>query len=111
MNSEKRQALRIQTSQPIEIYHADQHKDQGKMIDISIQGSGFIANHLVDEGEDLYIQFRLANSLSLMELKGRVTHSNKVREQYLVGLEFIEMDSAHQYAINEFISRHQKMKF
>lgn len=110
MQNNKRQAERISTSQPISIYH-DEINEPGKMIDISIQGSGFIANNKVGEGQDICIKFSLPafDSRAEIELKGVVVHSYKIRDQYLVGLEFTKISPSYQIAIQEFIQRHHGM--
>lgn len=107
----KRQCDRIATSQPTVIFRLNEEYT-GKMIDISQSGSGIIANAEVSEGDDVCLKFTLPSSSSRvpLEVNGKVVHSNKVRQQYLIGVIFDEVDPAHDFAIRNFINQHQSMK-
>ena len=111
MPNNQRQYERVSTSQPTIILH-HQHEDTGKMIDISAQGSGVIANAPVLEGESVKLKFTLPTHAihSPFEISGKVVHSNKVRQQYLVGIVFDTIHPSYESAIREFISNHHSMR-
>lgn len=112
MENNQRQFERVSTSQTIVISHHE-HEDAGKMIDISQQGSGLIADTPIDEGECICLKFTLPTSSNRtpFEVEAIVIHSNKIRHQYLVGVTFSKMDATHQAAIREYIARHHAMKY
>lgn len=107
----KRKHQRVSTSQPtIILRHEDEYT--GKIIDISQSGTGIIANAEVLEGDDVSLRFTLPTSdpRKPLEISGKVMHSNKVRQQYLIGVMFNDMEPAHDFAIRNFVSQHQTMK-
>lgn len=105
---DKRTFERISISEPISVFH-HQSEEPAKMIDLSLQGTGFVAHDIINEGESLRLKFQLLQSQSPFEIMGKVVHSTKIRSQYLIGLLFTDIDKAHQYAIQEFIKHHRKM--
>jgi len=109
-DNNQRKAERISTSQPILIYH-HRHEEPAKMIDISTQGSGFVMTDPISEGETIGVQFQLPNAPSPLKIDGEVVHSTKIRNQYLVGCLFKNMDSPHYQAIQDFISRHHQISY
>ncbi|MBN2865620.1 MAG: PilZ domain-containing protein [Thiotrichales bacterium] len=112
MQNNQRNFERVSTSQPTIILH-HQQEDTGKMIDISQQGSGVIADNAVLEGEDICLKFSLPTHASRVpfEINGKVVHSNKVRQQYLIGILFEDLNPTHESAIREFITHHHSMKY
>lgn len=106
MKNYQRNTDRISVSKSITFLHR-KAQEKGKMINLSMYGSGFISNKALEIGETIDIKFSLptSNINSELELQGKVIHSDKVKQQYLIGLKFTEVSSPYKMAIQEFMSK------
>ena len=106
--SEKRHFDRITTERPISI-QTGHGIFQGKMLDLSENGTGIITPDAIEKGENISVKFSLpALDRSSIELEGITIHAIQVRNQYLIGVKFTNLPIYMQSLIAEFIRYHRR---
>lgn len=105
---EKRKAERISTERPVKIKY-DHTEGNGKMLDLSVIGAGFLTNDEIEENEELCIGFVLPTYNKAMYICGLAKHASKIRNQYLVGVEFTDISDYDQTQISKFIAYHHRL--
>lgn len=107
--AELRNAERISTERPIDIQRQN-NQVSGKMLDLSVRGLGFVTDHEIKQDDTLCIGFQLPNYTQPLSLCGIAKHANKVRNQYLIGIEFDDVNDHQRMQINEFIANHHRLR-
>ncbi|MDR9498871.1 MAG: PilZ domain-containing protein [Hydrogenovibrio sp.] len=116
---ERRRAERVATERPVQIHFSqtDPAEDRtastdlrGTMLDISIIGAGFVSEAPVPDGETITLDFQLPNTgVKPLHLRAQSRRSVKVRQQYLTGVEFVDIPPHTQSQIRDFIARHHSV--
>jgi c-di-GMP-binding flagellar brake protein YcgR len=117
--TERRRAERIATERPVQIHFSETNPAadkmactdlRGTMLDISIIGAGFVSEAPVPNGETVTLDFQLPNTgVEPLHLRAQIRRSVKVRQQYLTGVEFVDMAPYTQNQIRDFIARHHSV--
>ena len=107
---EKRKYERVATERPVQIISANGDETLGKMIDLSIKGTGIVAPESVGKGDKVSIQFQLPSTgSSEILLEGITAHSFSVQKEYLIGIEFQNISGYMESVIAEYIRFHHRL--
>ncbi|QKI89942.1 PilZ domain-containing protein [Thiomicrorhabdus xiamenensis] len=107
--SERRCSPRIAINLPVSL-ECNEHVLECKLIDISMCGIGLISNATLPVCTPAIIRLKLPNEDGFinMKLQAKITRCTKIREQYLIGLQFVDLSSFHEYELSAFFSYHSR---
>jgi len=101
--------ISINRSATLQIPNADQPV-QAKILNISSCGAGILCNHDLSIGELVKLKFSLPNydNESELSIQSKIACFSKVQNQYLIGVEFTELDMHETLVIQSFTSYHAR---
>lgn len=109
LDNEQRQYERISTERPVTL-DSDQVHSHAKMIDLSIRGLGLISQTPISEGDSIQLGFRLPTTgESEIKVSGIAVHTQQVRREFLVGIEFKNLQHGIEKVIHEYIQFHHRL--
>ena len=83
---------------------------QAKLLNISKCGAGILCNHNLSIGEIITLNFSLPNydNESDLAITSKIACFSKVQNQFLIGVEFSELDTHEALVIQSFTSYHER---
>jgi len=83
---------------------------QAKLLNISMCGAGILCNHNLCLGEIITLNFSLPNydNDNGLSITSKIACFSKVQNQYLIGVEFSELDTHEELVIQSFTSYHKR---
>lgn len=100
---------RTPTERPV-TFHVNQLTIEGKMIDLSIKGTGAVAYHDCLTESEIEIEFLLPiQSAQPLRLMARIIYSTRVRGNCFMGMVFTDISEADRSKISEFIRQHKRL--
>lgn len=107
---EKRKYERIATERPVQIVTQSGNQTLGKMIDLSIKGTGIVASEGIETGDAVSLHFKLPSTgASDIVLEGTTAHSYSVRHEFLIGIEFQNISDYMESVIADYIRFHHRL--
>jgi len=81
-----------------------------KLLNISRCGAGILCNHNLMIGEIITLNFSLPNydNDNGLSITSKIACFSKVQNQYLIGVEFSELDTHEELVIQSFTSYHKR---
>lgn len=110
---ENRKVERVSTERPVEVHHikaVDPQDVKGKMLDLSVSGTGILTDSPIEENEQLKVLFSLPNQEQALSLSGTAIHAYKIRNQYLIGVQFNNISDFYASKIQEYITYHHRLQ-
>ena len=109
--TENRKAPRISINRSAKL-RIGENERHAKLLDISFCGSGLLCNEPIPLDQEVVLVFSLPNydNDSLLAISARVARTSAVQNQYLVGVEFDELDLHEDLVIKGFISYHKRFE-
>lgn len=113
MNStslDKRQNERIATDRPVTLTLSPTQTIQGKMINLSTQGTGILIHAEPFNTTEIKIEFLLPTTGNHPIIQNAIiVHKCMIRQAYLLGLEFVINNAQNEHVIREFIRYHHRL--
>lgn len=83
---------------------------QAKLLNISMCGAGILCNHNLHIGEVITLNFSLPNydNENDLTITSKIACFSKVQNQYLIGVEFSELNTHEELVIQSFTSYHER---
>ncbi|MCF6345879.1 MAG: PilZ domain-containing protein [Thiomicrorhabdus sp.] len=83
---------------------------QAKLLNISMCGAGILCNHNLAIGDIVTLNFSLPNydSENGLSISSKIACFSKVQKQYLIGVEFSQLDTHEELVIQSFTSYHER---
>lgn len=108
-STERRCSQRIAINLPVSLTCNGQDYEC-KLIDISMCGTGLISNTAFPVCTPAIIHLKLPNEDGFidMKLQAKIRRCTKIREQHLIGLQFVELSDFHEYELSAFFSYHSR---
>jgi len=109
--TDQRCSKRISINRSATLQVPDAEKSvQAKILNISSCGAGILCDHDLSIGELVKLKFSLPNYDNENELaiKSKIACFSKVKNQYLIGVEFAELDMHENLVIKSFTSYHER---
>ena len=108
---ENRRAPRISINRSAKLVVKDQ-EIPAKLLDISLCGSGLLCNEEIDVDQEVTLLFSLPNydSDSPLAITAKVARTASVQRQFLIGVNFNELDLHEDLVIKGFISYHERFQ-
>ncbi len=103
--NDNRSVQRIPTERPV-ILIVNEKKFEGKMIDLSAEGSRILIKSECEDTGAIELEFNLYSFSDIITMKGDIIHKNKVRDEYLIGISFNDSIQIHRGEIKKFIHQH-----
>jgi c-di-GMP-binding flagellar brake protein YcgR len=93
-NNENRNYIRLDSLHLLDYLIIDREGRQttysmGRTLDVSEHGMKLEVNHAVDTGDTLLITVGIENNL--VDLTGEVIHCKKIKDRYILGIEFSDI--------------------
>ncbi|MBO1923160.1 PilZ domain-containing protein [Thiomicrorhabdus sp. 6S3-12] len=108
-DTERRCSPRIAINLPVSLACNEQLL-KCKLIDISMCGIGLISNTELPVCTPALIHLKLPNEDGFidMKLQAKITRCTKIRDQHLIGLQFVDLSGFHEYELSAFFSYHSR---
>jgi len=107
--NEQRKAERIATDRPVQMT-SPALDVKGKMIDLSIKGCGVLSQNEIKTGDNITLNFHLPSAGTTdIKIDGVASHTQAVRKEYLIGVEFVDLPDHLDNVISEYIHYHHRL--